>query len=144
MIVTANSIPVPDPRAPVYRRMIRKYGQFINIPVLKLFFLPSRSAITDKAPMQAPPKAAAVGITRFNSLYTDVSRWPAIIIPCSLSCLATSRGEELETSIHVLENNAQADKVNVTYKTVCIGSLSASIMLCGGEMKYARPAEAYC
>ena len=30
-----------------------------------------------------------------------------IYIPCSLNCLATSLGEEPETSIQVLENKAQ-------------------------------------
>lgn len=37
-MVTANKIPVPDPMAPM------------------------KSAMTDKAPMQSPPKAAAVGM----------------------------------------------------------------------------------
>ena len=48
--VTAKRIPVPEPRAP------------------------ERSEMTERAPMQAPPKAAAVGIMRFNSLYIDCSR----------------------------------------------------------------------
>jgi len=43
--VTANKIPVPDPRAPI------------------------KSLATERAPMHAPPKAAAVGMMRFNSLY---------------------------------------------------------------------------
>ena len=38
MIVTANNIPVPEPIAPI------------------------KSAITESAPMQRPPKAAAVGM----------------------------------------------------------------------------------
>lgn len=38
MMVTANKIPVPDPIAPM------------------------KSAKTDRAPMQRPPKAAAVGM----------------------------------------------------------------------------------
>ena len=35
---------------------------------------PNMSLTTDKAPMVAPPKAAAVGMIFFNSLYTEVSR----------------------------------------------------------------------
>lgn len=48
--VTARRIPVPLPRAP------------------------RRSEATERAPMQAPPKAAAVGMTRFSSLYMLCSR----------------------------------------------------------------------
>lgn len=48
--VTARRIPVPLPRAP------------------------RRSEATERAPMQAPPNAAAVGMTRFSSLYMDCSR----------------------------------------------------------------------
>jgi hypothetical protein len=43
--VTASKIPVPDPSAPI------------------------KSLATDRAPMQAPPNAAAVGIMRLSSLY---------------------------------------------------------------------------
>uniref|UniRef100_H2XS86 Uncharacterized protein n=1 Tax=Ciona intestinalis TaxID=7719 RepID=H2XS86_CIOIN len=43
MMVTASKIPVPEPMAPM------------------------KSAITDKAPIQRPPKAAAVGIYLFSS-----------------------------------------------------------------------------
>lgn len=43
--VTARRVPVPEPRAPI------------------------RSLATDRAPMQAPPNAAAVGIMRLSSLY---------------------------------------------------------------------------
>ena len=48
--VTASRIPVPLPRAP------------------------RRSEATERAPMQAPPKAAAVGMTRLSSLYMLCSR----------------------------------------------------------------------
>ena len=39
-----------------------------------------KSASTDKAPIQRPPKAAAVGMYRFSSWIIDVSRWPLITI----------------------------------------------------------------
>lgn len=55
--VTASRIPVPLPRAP------------------------RRSEATDKAPMQAPPKAAAVGMMRLSSLYMLCSRWPDMTRP---------------------------------------------------------------
>lgn len=83
--VTANKVPVPLPKAP------------------------ERSLMILKAPIVAPPKAAAVGMMRLSSLYIDVSRWPLIVRPWSLSCFATSRGPEPDTSIHVLEKSAQAD-----------------------------------
>lgn len=56
MIVTAIKIPVPLPIAPM------------------------RSATTDKRPRMAPPNAAAVGMTRFSSLYIEPSRCPAITL----------------------------------------------------------------
>ena len=88
--VTASSIPVPEPRAPI------------------------RSLATDKAPMQAPPNAAAVGMILLSSLYMLCSRWPAMTSPCSLSCFATSRGAEPLTSIQVFENPAHAVTMNTT------------------------------
>lgn len=57
--------------------------------VWKRLDLPRKSASTDKAPMQSPPNAAAVGMYLFSSWIMDASRWPRIIICCSLSCLAT-------------------------------------------------------
>lgn len=48
--VTARRVPVPEPRAP------------------------RRSLATERAPMQAPPNAAAVGMMRFSSLYMLWSR----------------------------------------------------------------------
>lgn len=48
--VTARRVPVPEPRAPI------------------------RSLATERAPMQAPPKAAAVGMMRLSSLYMLWSR----------------------------------------------------------------------
>ena len=73
--VTASKIPVPEPRAPI------------------------RSLPTDKAPIQAPPNAAAVGMILLSSLYMLCSRCPAMTNPCSFNCLATSRGAAPLTSI---------------------------------------------
>lgn len=87
--VTANKIPVPLPKAPI------------------------KSLATLNPPMHAPPNAAAVGITLFSSLYMLCSRCPAITSPCSLSCLATSRGAEPDTSIQVFEKTAQATSMKV-------------------------------
>lgn len=50
MMVTASKIPVPEPMAP------------------------RKSANTDRAPMQSPPKAAAVGMYLFNSWIIELSR----------------------------------------------------------------------
>ena len=88
--VTANKIPVPEPRAPI------------------------RSLITLKPPMQAPPKAAAVGMTLLSSRYMLCSLCPAMTKPCSRSCFATSRGADPETSIQVLLNTAQATSMKIT------------------------------
>ena len=86
--VTANKIPVPDPSAPI------------------------KSLATLNPPIQAPPKAAAVGMMRLSSLYMLCSRWPAITRPCSFNCLATSRGADPLTSIQVFEKIAQATSMN--------------------------------
>ena len=68
---------------------------------------PMKSARTDSAPIQRPPKAAAVGIYLLSSWIMLVSLCPLITICCSLNCLATSLAELPETSIQVLEKNAQ-------------------------------------
>lgn len=65
-----------------------------------------KSAVTESAPMQRPPNAAAVGMYRLSSWIIDFSRWPRMIICCSFSCLATSLALEPLTSIHVFEKNA--------------------------------------
>lgn len=85
--VTAKRIPVPEPRAPI------------------------RSLATDRAPIHAPPNAAAVGMILLSSLYMLCSRWPLMTSPCSLSCFATSRGAEPLTSIQVFEKIAHADSM---------------------------------
>ena len=54
MIVTARRIPVPDPIAPM------------------------KSAKIDKAPIQHPPKAAAVGMYLFKYLTIESSLNPSI------------------------------------------------------------------
>ena len=88
--VTASSIPVPEPKAP------------------------KRSLATDRAPIHAPPNAAAVGMILLSSLYMLCSRCPAMTSPCSLSCFATSRGAEPLTSIQVFEKIAHAVNINTT------------------------------
>ena len=77
---------------------------------------PMKSASTDSAPMQRPPKAAAVGMYLFSSWIIDVSLCPLITICCSLSCFATSLAELPDTSIHVLEKNAQDLGTGRTYR----------------------------
>jgi len=89
MIVTASKIPVPDPMAPM------------------------KSARTERAPMQSPPNAAAVGMYLLSSWIMDVSRCPLITICCSLSCLATSLAELPDTSIQVFEKKAQLPSMKV-------------------------------
>lgn len=54
MIVTARRIPVPEPIAPM------------------------KSAKIDRAPIQTPPKAAAVGMYLFNCLTMESSLIPSI------------------------------------------------------------------
>ena len=54
MIVTASRIPVPEPIAPI------------------------KSAKIDKAPIQTPPNAAAVGMYLFKYLTIDSSLIPSI------------------------------------------------------------------
>ena len=88
-MVTASKIPVPEPIAP------------------------KKSAITDKAPIQRPPKAAAVGIYLFKVFSVLDSLCPLITICCSLSCLATSLADDPDTSIQVFEKNAQVPRINV-------------------------------
>ena len=93
---------------------------------------PMKSASTESAPMQSPPKAAAVGMYLLSSWIMDVSLWPLITIYnttmlnlqlqssilsrlltcCSLSCLATSLAELPDTSIQVLLKNAQLPNMN--------------------------------
>ncbi len=54
IIVTANKIPVPDPIAPI------------------------KSAKIESAPIQTPPKAAAVGMYLFKYFIIDSSLWPSM------------------------------------------------------------------
>merc|ERR1711935_1014563 len=109
MMVTANKIPVRDPIAP------------------------RAPAITDKAPMHMPPNQAAEGIYLFNSWIIDESRKPRITMPCSFSCLLTSLADEPDTSIHVIEKNAQLPSMKTTYSTACIGSEITPFHDSGGE-----------
>ena len=48
-----------------------------------------------------------------SSFCSEDSRWPTMNICCCLSCLATSRAEEPETSIQVLLNRAHAESMKV-------------------------------
>lgn len=88
--------------------------------------VPIRSAATVRAPMTRPPRYAATGIILLSSLYMDPSLCPRMIICCSLSIFATSRGEVPDTSIQALAKSALAVKTNATYKMKCMGSLKAS------------------
>jgi hypothetical protein len=59
-----------------------------------------------KAPISAPPNAAAVGMYMRSTSIMRSSRQPFMIICWSCSCLATSSGAEPETVIHVREKSA--------------------------------------
>ena len=72
---------------------------------------PIKSAMTVRAPMHMPPKAAAVGMYRLSSLASEESRCPFMIMDWSRSCLATSLALEPDTSIHVFEKSAQATRI---------------------------------
>jgi hypothetical protein len=74
---------------------------------------PMKSAITERAPIHTPPRVAAVGMYLFNSLAIDYSLNPAMVIPYSLICLATSLDELPDISIQVLENTAQVEIIKV-------------------------------
>lgn len=89
-MVTASKIPVPDPIAPM------------------------KSARIVKDPIQTPPNVAAIGIYLRRVLSMEDSLCPYNIISCSLSYLATSLGEDPETSIQVLEKMAQVNKTKAT------------------------------
>lgn len=77
MMVTAMRIPVPLPRAPM------------------------RSAATLRRPRMAPPKNAAVGITRLSSLYMLPSRCPAITLT-NTRRLETTDGRHKLLTNHLL------------------------------------------
>ncbi len=66
-----------------------------------------KSARIVKAPMHIPPKVAAIGMYFFKILYKLESLCPYKLMSYSLSYLATSFGEDPETSIQVLEKRAQ-------------------------------------
>merc|ERR1719356_1907975 len=110
MIVTAKRIPVPEPIAP------------------------KKSATIVRTPMHMPPNAAAVGMYMSRTCNSDESRCPLNIICWSRSCLATSREEEPDTSIHVFEKSAHETSTNATYTSAWTGSSQMSEKLFGGEM----------
>lgn len=68
---------------------------------------PMKSARIVNAPMHIPPKVAAIGIYFFKILYKLESLCPYKLISYSFNYLATSFGEDPETSIQVLEKTAQ-------------------------------------
>lgn len=88
MIVTDNKIPVPEPIAP------------------------KKSATIVKAPMHIPPNVAAMGIYLFKTSLTLLSLKPTTDMSYSLSYLATSLGDDPETSIQVFEKIAQVPRMN--------------------------------
>lgn len=73
---------------------------------------PSKSAMIDRAPMQTPPSAAAVGMYLLSSLWIMFSLNPLIVMSWSLSCLATSLADDPERSIQVFENQAHDERMN--------------------------------
>lgn len=83
---------------------------------------PMKSAKMDRAPMQMPPKAAAVGMYLFRALTMDSSLMPSIIRSWSISCLAMSLELDPDTSIQILEKNAQELSTNRMYTIAWIGS----------------------
>jgi len=87
MMVTASNIPVPDPIAPM------------------------KSARIVKVPIHIPPKVAAMGMYFFKTSLTLLSLWPTMLMSCSFNYFATSFGEDPETSIQVLLNNAQVPRI---------------------------------
>ena len=89
MMVMASKIPVPDPMAPM------------------------KSAKTERAPMHTPPKAAAVGMYLLRYLTIESSLMPSIKSSWSINWRATSRELEPETSIQILEKNAQEANTKV-------------------------------
>jgi len=89
-MVTASKIPVPDPIAPM------KSARIVNDPI------------------QTPPKVAAMGMYFLRTLIMDDSLCPCKVKSYSLSYLATSLGEDPETSIQVLEKIAQVNKTKQT------------------------------
>lgn len=90
MIVTAKRIPVPEPIAPI------------------------KSAKMVRDPIQTPPKVAAIGIYFLRVLSMLESLCPYRIKSWSFNYLATSLGEDPETSIQVLLKMAQVKRTNKT------------------------------
>lgn len=88
-MVTASKIPVPEPMAPM------------------------KSAKIERAPIQTPPKAAAVGIYWLRYLTMEVSLIPSIKSSWSINCLATSLELDPETSIQILEKKAQDERTKI-------------------------------
>lgn len=82
MMVTAKRIPVPDPMAPM------------------------KSAKMQRAPMQIPPKVAAVWMYRLSWLIIAVSLQPSIMRSWSINYFVISRGLCPLMSIHNLEKKA--------------------------------------
>ena len=88
-MVTASKIPVPEPIAPM------------------------KSAKIERAPIQTPPKAAAVGMYLLRYLTMESSLMPSIKSSWSMNCLATSLELDPETSIQILEKKAQEERTKM-------------------------------
>ena len=84
-MLTVSKIPVPDPIAP------RKSAKIV------------------RAPMQIPPKVAAVITSWWIFLLVPSLVFPLRNIPCSFRLLAISLGPWPETSTQVREKRAQAE-----------------------------------
>jgi hypothetical protein len=68
---------------------------------------PKQSAKIEIAPMQAPPKAAAVGMYLLRCFTMDSSLIPSTSISFSINYLAISLELDPDISIQILEKNAQ-------------------------------------
>ena len=64
---------------------------------VKSIISPKKSASTVSRPIHIPPKAAAAGIYLLSSCTKEWFLWPLRTICWSLSCLATSLGDDPET-----------------------------------------------
>jgi hypothetical protein len=69
-----------------------------------------KSARMVNDPIQTPPNVAAIGIYFLRMLNMEDSLCPCKVKSYSLSYLATSLGDDPETSIQVLEKIAQVNK----------------------------------
>ena len=128
-MVTASRIPVPLPMAPETIDLML-VGEMTETPgkQAERSDSPRKSAKTERAPIHRPPKAAAVGMYRFNSWIIDFSRCPLITICWSLSCLATCRSKISKTI-----SSSHRYRDNPVCSTHVLGTGARHIDPCLGE-----------